>query len=285
MTSAPARPSGGWWGRGLAIALAGVLIAFFVLPAVALVLSVPFGVIVSAANDRAIQASIAFTLYASGIAVALSALFGVPLGYLLARHRFPGRSLVQSVVAVPVAIPHLIAGLGIAALLAPRAPLGALAISLGAPIYETIWGVIAVMVYVSAPYTVLASELAFRSVSTETLEAARCLGAGPAETFASVTLPAAARGIGGGALLTWARAVSEIGGFLIVAYAVYPSPPYSGPVTSPISVYIYNLYQINEQSALAVASVFIGIALLIFLIARIAAGRGAPIVIPGMAEP
>jgi ABC-type sulfate transport system permease component len=135
--------------------------------------------------------------------------------------------------------------------------------------------VVLVMVYVSAPYTVLASQLAFRAVDPRLVEAARSLGAPPSRVFWSVSLPLAARGIAAGGLLTWARSVSEIGGFLILAATVYPTTAYPGPVTSPVSIYIYSFYQSsNLNAAVAASSLFLFIAFAIFLGVRAAERLG-----------
>ncbi|MHB8352429.1 MAG: ABC transporter permease subunit, partial [Thermoplasmata archaeon] len=201
---------------------------------------------------------------------------GVPLGYLLARKGFRGKSVVESLVTLPIILPHLIAGIALLLLFAPQSPVGAWAIRAGFPVFETIWGTVAVMVFVSAPYTVLASQVAFESAGETVQEVARSLGASPAEAFASVTLPLAARGILAGAVLSWARAVSEIGGFLVIAYTVYPAPPYSGPVTSPVSVYVYNLYEIgNLPGAVAASALLVIIAFAVFVAVRVAAHNGS----------
>jgi len=259
----------------LQVALSGSLLLLFLLPLVALFTYAPPSRIWAAAENVQVQQAIWLTLYASGIAVLAAALFAIPFGYLLARRRFRGRAVVESVVALPVVVPHLLVGLGLFLLLLPGAPLGRLTTYLGIPIYDTIWGVVLVMVFVSAPYTVLASDLSFRAIDDRVLESARSLGAGPATAFLTVTLPLALRGIVAGLLLTWARAVSEIGGILILAAVVYPGGPYSGPVTSTISVYVYNLFQQGDLTDdAAVSSVFLLLAFVIFLAVRLGERSG-----------
>jgi len=251
------------------LVLSGSLLLLFVLPIVALFTYAPFGELVQAAGSSQVRATLWLTFFSSGIAVLAAVVFGIPLGYLLARRSFPGRSVVESVVALPVVVPHLLVGLGLFFLLIPGTPLYRFTQMIGFPVYDTIWGVVLVMVFVSAPYTVLASDLSFRAVDERVLEAARSLGAGPAAVFLMVTLPLALRGIVAGLLLTWARAVSEIGGILILAYTILPGGPYSGPVTSTISVYIYSLFQGgNLADAAAVSSLFLIIAFALFLIVR-----------------
>jgi molybdate/tungstate transport system permease protein len=253
----------------LQLVLSGSLLVLFLLPLYALFTYAPPSEIWAAANDPAVRTALWLTFFASGFAVLAAVVFAIPLGYLLARRRFPGRSVVESVVALPVVVPHLLVGLGLFFLVLPGTPLYRLTTAAGFPVYDSIWGVVLVMVFVSAPYTVLASDLSFRAVDPRVLEAARSLGAGPATVFLTVTLPVALRGIVAGLLLTWARAVSEIGGILILAYTVYPGGPYTGPVTSTISVLVYDLFQNgNLKDAAAVSSLFLLIAFALFLLVR-----------------
>ncbi len=264
------RPPHGWPWIVLEAILAGSLLLLFLLPIYALFTYGTPAEILSAANNFAVREALWLTFYASGVAVLAALIFAIPLGYLLARHPFRGRSVVESVVALPVVVPHLLVGLGIFLLVIPGTPLYRFTTEIGVPIYDTIWGVVLVMVFVSAPYTVLAADLSFRAIDPRVLEAARSLGAGPATAFLTVTFPLALRGIVAGLLLTWARAVSEIGGILILAYTVYPGGIYNGPVTSTISVLVYNLFQSgNLAGAAAVSSVFLLIAFALFLVVRV----------------
>ncbi len=260
----------------LQVAAAGSLLALLLLPLAALLTSVSPSAIGAAALAAGMRAALTFTLLASAIALAVIAGLGLPLGYLLARREFRGRTLVESAVTLPIVLPHLVGGLALLFLFAPSSPLGALAVRAGLPVVQTIWGTVLVMIFVSAPYAVLASEATFRTVDERLIETARSLGASPSTAFATVTAPLAARGISAGLLLSWARSVSEIGGFLILANVVYPSAGYGGPVTSPVSVYVFSLYQIGDlPGAAAAASVLVLVAFALFVAARVAARRGS----------
>lgn len=260
---------------GLQLVLSGSLLLLFLLPIYALFTYGPFSEIVSAAGSAQVRATLWLTFFASGIAVLAAVVFGIPMGYLLARRKFPGRTVVESLVALPVVVPHLLVGLGLFLLLVPGTELYRFTQAIGFPVYDTIWGVVLVMVFVSAPYTVLASELSFRAVDGRVLEAARSLGAGSATVFLTVTLPLALRGVVAGLILSWARAVSEIGGLLILAYAVYPGGPYNGPVTATVSIYIYDLFQNgNLAGAAAVSSLFLILAFGLFILVRVGERSG-----------
>jgi ABC-type sulfate transport system permease component len=269
------RGPAGWPWLVLQVALSGSLLLLFLLPLVALFTYAPLQNLLSAAHSAQVRETLWLTFFASGIAVLAALLFGVPLGYLLARRPFKGRAIVESLVALPVVVPHLLVGLGLFFLVIPGTPLYRFTQAIGFPVYDTIWGVVLVMVFVSAPYTVLASELSFRAVDTRVIEAARSLGAGSATAFLTVTFPLALRGIVAGLLLTWARAVSEIGGLLVLAYAVYPGGIYNGPVTSTVSVYIYDLFQNGDLAgAASVSSLFLLIAFALFLLVRLGERSG-----------
>ncbi len=255
-------------GRGAAAVLSASLVGLFVLPLVALFVYAGANGLASAASDPGFATALEFTLLASALAVALGVAAGVPLGYLLARYRFPGRHLVESVVTVPVVVPHLVVGIGLLLLFAPSSPLGSATSALGIPVFDGVAGVLLVMVYVGAPYVVLTSQMAFRAVDDEVLESARSLGATPAEALVTVTLPSAARGILTGALLMWARGVSEVGGFLILAFAVYPSFPWSGPVTNTASVWIFSYWGIDRTAAIGASALLVLVALALFLFVR-----------------
>ncbi len=260
----------------LHLVLSGSLLLLLLLPVYALFTYAPPSELLAAASNPVVTTAIGLTLYASGLTVLAAVVFAIPFGYLLARRRFPGRSVVESAVALPIAVPHLLVGLGLFLVLAiPGTPLYRFANAVGFPVYDTIWGVVLVMIVVSVPYTVLASQLSFQAVDARTVEAARSLGAGPVNAFLTVSFPLALRGIVTGLLLTWARAVSEIGGILILAYTVYPGGPYTGPVTSTISVLVYNIFQTgNLRDAAAVSSVFLLIAFALFLAVRLGERSG-----------
>ncbi|HTS33720.1 MAG TPA: ABC transporter permease [Thermoplasmata archaeon] len=273
--STPRRRSRGRPWLVLQLVLSGSLLLLFLLPIYALFTYAPPSEILSAASNQTVDTAIWLTFFASGIAVLAAVVFAIPLGYLLARRAFRGRSLVESVVSLPIVVPHLLVGLGLFFLVIPGSPLYRFTTAIGFPVYDTIWGVVLVMVFVSAPYTVLAADLSFRAIDARVIEASRALGAGPATAFLTVSLPLALRGIVAGLLLTWARAVSEIGGILILAYTVYPGGPYNGPVTSTLSVLVYNLFQAGDLSAAAaVSSVFLLIAFVLFVVVRLGERSG-----------
>ncbi|MCI4320062.1 MAG: ABC transporter permease [Thermoplasmata archaeon] len=263
-------------GRAAAVVAALSLGAMIVVPILALLTYAPLSALLGATRDAGFRDAVVFTLVSSGLAVAVALLLGVPTGYLLARRNFRGKAVVEALVTLPILIPHLLVGVALVVLFDRESLFGGAVSRLGIPFLNTVYAVVAVMAYVSTSYAVTASQLAFQSVDADLLEASRTLGASPATAFRTVTLPIAARGIVTGGVLAWGRSVSEVGGLLIVAYTVYPVGAFGGPVTSPASVYLYNLYTIGGlPGAAPAASLFILLGFAIFVGVRLLERLGA----------
>jgi molybdate/tungstate transport system permease protein len=239
-----------------------LLLAFMVVPLVELIRSAPpaelWAEVVNAKNWQVIANSVTL----GAVAAVSATVLGVPLAYLLARREFPGKRLVEAVVQLPVALPHVIIGLALLVLLGPRAVVGAfLADTFGIEFLDTRLGVITAMMYVSIPYIVTNSRAGFEAVPDRLEKTARSLGASSAAVFFEITLPLARRRILDGISLTWGRSISELGAIMILAYqpltvAVYVWDVYKGPE---------GLTRVRTVGALALAvylSVFLGFRLL-----------------------
>jgi molybdate/tungstate transport system permease protein len=135
---------------------------------------------------------------------------------------------------------------------------GAPAGHLGVSFYGSQWGIVAAMLFVSAPFAVNSARVAFEAIDPNLERAARSLGATRAHAFRRVTLPLGARGVLTGAVLVYARSIAEFGAVVIIAYY---------PVTAPVE--IYNLFLRSGLAAASAASVLLLIvALATFLVLR-----------------
>ena len=215
-----------------------------------------------AANAEA-QAAVLLSLEAAAITALLSGLLGIPLAWLLARAQFPGKGLLQAVVDVPLTVPHVVAGMAVLFVYGRRGLLGAPLHQLfGLQFWSSLPGIVAAMLFVSAPYTVSAARLAFEGIDPRLEKAARSLGAGPWRVLWRVVLPLAWRGLLTAMTLSYARAVSEFGAVIIIAYY---------PMTAPVKIYdLFLRYGLPE--ALALSFIVLVISLLIFLVLRAVAG-------------
>jgi molybdate transport system permease protein len=154
------------------------------------------------------------------VAVAAT-LAGLPLavflGWVLARKEFAGRTLLSTLVLVPLVLPPVVTGFLLLEVLSPRTPLGRLLDAAGLPIPFTILGAVLAALVVGMPLYVSAIRGAFASVDPHLEEMALTLGDRPRQAFWRVTLPLAAPGIAAGAILAFARALGEFGATVVLA--------------------------------------------------------------------
>lgn len=191
-------------------------------------------------NAEDLQA-IGLTLGTATLSTLIILPFGVALAWLLARRSWPGKSLVETVVALPLVMPPVATGLLLLDLLGRRGPVGAFLQNVfGTEIVFTWKAVVAAMAVMSFPFLVRTVRLAFEEIDPRLEQVARTLGASPAKVFATVTLPLAARGIVAGTTWAFARALGEFGATIMVAGNI-PGQ------TTTMSVAIYSDIQLGAD--------------------------------------
>lgn len=253
----------GWFPALLWLA-SGLLVAFILLPVAGLVSATSPGSVDTALADTRIRDALLLSVSSAAITAVVATLLGVPLAYLLARHRFPGHALVQAVVDLPLAIPHTVAGIALLFVFGRTGWLGSPAESAGISFYGTQAGIVVAMLFVSAPFAVNSARVAFEALEPNVERAARSLGATHWQTFRRVTIPLAWRGVLTGAVLVYARSISEFGAVAILAYY---------PATAPVAIYDLFLSSGLTESA-AAAVLLLVVALATFLVLRaLSAGR------------
>lgn len=228
------------------------------------------GLVAAKLTDPAVHRMLYVSIYAPLLATLLALVTGIPLAYLLAEG-FPGSTVVQSVVDLPLVVPHSVAGIIVLFGFGEGGAFPRLSV-LG-----TVVGAVLALTFVSAPFAVDGAREAFESLDPAVVNAARVHGAGPVGAFVRVSLPLAARGILTGAILTWARAVSEFGAVAIVAYTIRFFYPPAGEVvrSSHAPVFIYQSYLSGSLAESgAVSFVLLAVSVAIFLVIRTAAQEG-----------
>lgn len=186
----------------------------------------------------------------------------VALGYLLARREFPGRSVVQAMVALPMVLPPVAVGLALLLLLGRRGPLGDVWSLLGVDLVFTWWAAALAAAVVGFPLLTRACEQSFAEIDTRFEEVAVTLGLGRMRTFFRVTLPLARRGVLYGTLLAFTRALGEFGATTLVA-GIIPGR------TETLALGIYSRVQLGDDAgALALCGASFAIALTALLVAE-----------------
>jgi molybdate transport system permease protein len=158
-----------------------------------------------------------FTIGAALCATALLLPPGLFLAWILARRRFPGRALLETLVSLPLVMPPVATGLVLLMLLAPRGPIGRLLEPYGIQIVFTWKAVVLAMAVMSFPLLVRSARTAFEEVDERLVGIARTLGLSPFAAFRRVTLPLAWRGLLAGVVLAYARALGEFGATVMIA--------------------------------------------------------------------
>lgn len=236
----------------------GLLIAFVVLPLGSTLLGTSLALIWSTLNEPAVRESLLLTFYAGALATLLALLTGVPLAYLLARYPFPGRELVQGVIDLPVVIPHTAAGIALLMVFGRRGVIGRWLLPLGLTFADKLAGIVVGMLFVSLPLLVNAAREAFALVDPELELTAQTEGATRWQAFRLIALPLARRGILSGAVMMWARGISEFGAVVILAYH---------PQTIPVLVF-ERFQGFGLEAAQPVAAILILASLLVFVLLR-----------------
>ena len=201
----------------------------------------------------AIARSLGLSLTAGLFAFAL----GTPLSYLLARKEFPGKKIIEGIIDLPVMIPHPVVGIAILSLAGRTHPFGRFLSGMGIEIMGTRTGIVTVLIFVGIPFYVNAVKAGFESVPVRLEYASRTLGAGTFETFRRVTLPLTWRHMVLGIIMCTARAISEFGAVVIVAYH---------PMTAPVMIYErFTAYGLKYSQPVAVWLILLSLALFIVL--------------------
>ncbi len=241
--------------------LASVVLLLVIAPVGGLIFSTTFGELGSAAAEKEVADSLRLTLSAALVSTAVTSIFAIPLAWILARRKFPGRSFVLAVVDLPIIIPHSAAGIALLTVIGRHGILGTVTGSLAG----TFAGICAAMSFVAMPFLVNAARLGFEAVPLRLEHAARSLGASAWRTFFTVTMPLASREILSGMILMWARGISEFGAVVIIAYH---------PMTTPVMVF-QRFNDFGLSYARSVAVLLIGICVAIFAVLRFVTGRRA----------
>ena len=206
---------------------------------------------------------IMLSLRVATLGTILAGLLGISVAWLLARRRFPGRTLVESIVVLPLILPPTVVGFYLLLLLGRSGPLGASLEAAGLEIVFTWKAAVIAATVASLPLVVKAVQAAFESVDPRIEAAARTLR--PATSvFLTVTLPLAWRGILAGLILAFARGMGEFGITLMLAGSI-PGR------TQTLPLAIYDAVQANDLAqANALALTTIGIVtLLLFVLSRL----------------
>ena len=243
----------------LLLAPAVLAVAFLVLPLVALVVRAPWRTLPAQLRRPEVGEALQLSLLTATAATVVCLVLGVPLAWVLARGRFPGRSALRALVTVPLVLPPVVGGVALLLLLGRQGLLGRhLDAWFGISLPFTTTAVVVAEAFVALPFLVLAVEGALRSADPRYEEVAGTLGASRLTVFRRVTLPLVAPGVAAGAVLCFARALGEFGATITFAGS-FPG------VTRTVPVQVYLALEEDPPAAVVLSLVLLGVSLLVLV--------------------
>jgi molybdate transport system permease protein len=249
------------WFRALLVAALAVALVFLCLPVLAIFVDTAPADLLASLGDEGSLEALRLSLVCSAVAVVLIVLVGTPAAYLLATRRFRGRSLVVTLVELPLVLPPAVAGIGLLAALGPQGLFG----GAGPELVLTTAGVIVALTFVSAPFYMRQAQAGFEAMDATLLDASRTLGSSEARTFLRVAIPAAGPSLVAGLALAWGRALGEFGATLMFAGS------FRG-VTQTVPLAIYERFSTDFTGALALSAVLVGVSAALLLSVKLLSG-------------
>ena len=242
--------------RAVPVLLAIGGVAFIAAPLFGLVQRTPWSSVTDQLTSSTSLAALRLSLVTSLASASLALVLGLPLAWVLARHRFPGRRLVRALVTVPLVLPPVVAGVSLLAVFGRNDGIVGRALFdlFGTQLTFSPLGVVVAQAFVAMPFFVLAAEAGIVGVDRRFEEVALTLGARPRFVVVGVVLRLASPALGAGMIVAWARALGEFGATITFAGNIEGRTQ-----TLPLAVYV--LLESDPQAAFALSIVLIAIAI------------------------
>jgi molybdate transport system permease protein len=229
-----------------------VAVVFLTLPVIALFVDTSPGSLLSSLDEPAALDALRLSLETTVISILIIIAVGTPAAYLLGTRSFRGRSLVTTLIELPLVLPPAVAGIALLAALGPKGLLGGALEKTDVRLVLETAGVVVALTFVSAPFYLRQAQAAFGSMDPRLLDASRTLGISEAGTFMRIAVPTAAPALLAGLALAWGRALGEFGATLMFAGS------FRG-VTQTAPLAIYERFGTDFTSALALSAVLVAV--------------------------
>jgi molybdate transport system permease protein len=243
------------------VLVAGVGALFVTLPIIALLVRTPWSDLGGSLARSGAWTALRVSLVVSLAAAAISVLLGVPLAFVLARSRVPGRALLRAVALLPLVLPPVVGGIALLAALGRSGLIGRWLAHAGIQLTFTTAGAVIATAFVSMPLVVLATETGLRAIPPGFEDAARASGASRTYTLRRVTLPMLRSQIIAGAVLAWARALGEFGATITFAGNLHGRTQ-----TLPLAVFVAQ--QIDPGGAVATSLILVAVSVGVLVLMR-----------------
>lgn len=205
-----------------------IVLAFILLPLIQMISSPSLEMLGETIRDKDVLRSIWLSIYTALSAALISFVIGTPLAFFLARTHFRGKRLIESIIDLPIVIPHPVVGIAILGVTGKNHWIGQIINELGIRIMGSVTGIIVVLTFVGLPFYINSVKDGFEGISPRLENVSRSLGASLPVTFFRITFRLARKSMVIGLIMCMARAVSEFGAVVIVAYH---------PMIAPVMIY------------------------------------------------
>lgn len=245
------------------------VVTFLSLPLLAILLKVvPQAGLWETLREPLVTQALRLSLITSLSSLLLAILFGTPVAYLLARYRFRGARVVETLIDLPMVLPPTVAGVALLMALGRRGLLGPWLAVAGVQIGFSTTAVILAQSFVCLPFYIRAAQAGFRSVDPELERVAHTLGVSALRTFWRVTVPLALPALLSGGVMAWARALGEFGATIMFAGNLRGRTQ-----TMPLAIYL--AMESDLPAALALSTLLIVVSFSVLLGVRALVRRGA----------
>jgi molybdate ABC transporter, permease protein len=250
----------GWLPKTLVAVLASLFFLFLGIPLVSLLFKEPPGLLWGKLQQPEILQALLLSLITTTISTLCAIVFGLPVAYILARQRFPGCNVLETLVTLPTVLPPVVAGVALLLAFGRVGLLGQYLNPLGITIPFTSAAVVMAQTFVAAPFFINSARAGLEQLDRRYEMAAYTLRASPFYVFRRIVLPLLRPALFTGIGLTWARALGEFGATITFA-GNFPGTTQ----TMPIAVYIASETDLDQAIALAVVLLAISFGILLAL--------------------
>lgn len=256
----------GWPTRIVVGILAGSFFLFLGIPLAALIIREPPALLWNSIKQPEVLLALQLSLVTTFVSILLTLLFGLPVAYVLARTRFPGRRLLETLVTMPTVLPPVVAGVALLITFGRFGLIGRYLSPLGITLPFTTVAVVMAQIFVSSPFFINSARAGLEQLDPRFESAAYTLRASAFYTFRRVVLPLIRPALLTGAGLAWARALGELGATITFAGS-FPG------ITETMPIAVYTTAEIDLESAVALSVVLLAISFAVLLALRVGQNR------------
>jgi molybdate transport system permease protein len=237
------------------------MLLFLAVPLAALVMRIRLSTLIENLGNSVVVQAISISLTTTAFSTSAALVFGTPLAFLLARYDFRGRTIIDTLIDLPMVLPPSVAGIALLVAFGRRGLLGAYFNEQGLSLAFTQTAVVMAQVFVAAPFFIKAAISGFAGVERDLEQAASIDGANGWRVFRYITVPLAWPVLFGGIVMTWARALGEFGATIMFA-GNFPGRTQ----TMPLAIYLG--FEQDLTVALTLSVILLAVSFLVLFVVK-----------------